>query len=530
MTTDTGADRRCPSSTSPPTTATTSSSSTAPPSASTPRADFLDRDRDPRSSRWTGSSAPAIPTTATVLVGVGGIFSKRMTFPGGGVHPVGRRHAGSACEPGWRRRGLLRGIVTKQLHDLHDDRRRGGRDPHRERGGAIRRYGYGLADQPRTSRARPGRAAARGRGRRSRPTRSRREHGAPGRQGAARAGGADHPRLPCAARVLLAGPAVRPPRVSRRRLAPAVRPAPRRLRQLPAQVGLERARSRVHRCVLDEICAATPHAHASLWRYLLTMDLVRTHRLRHALARRPAARPAAGPAGGAGHGMDHVWARIVDLDRAIPLRAYSAAARVRVRDHRRRLPVERRHLGARPRSRPAVPRPGPPGVPRWHWTSPISAPACSVGRRSRGSPRPAGSAGTRPPSRRSTARSPRRCCRGAREFLTPARAGADRARSVVMPDPACWVLCSRPIRRDAAGAPPGARPARRQTGRGAHRRHRRPGGPDPAEPRTPDAADPGGASRPCRASGTRGPVPPAVAGPRGERRRASRGQSGTPPR
>ena len=58
------------------------------------------------------------PLAHQELVASAAILSKKMTFPGGAVHPV----AGVtwvAVRPGWRRRGLLRSMITEQLHDLH---------------------------------------------------------------------------------------------------------------------------------------------------------------------------------------------------------------------------------------------------------------------------------------------------------------------------------------------------------------------------------------------------------------------------
>jgi len=60
------------------------------------------------------------PDAGNRLVASACILSKQLTFPGGSVHPV----AGVswvAVRPGWRRRGLLRDMMTAQLHDLHVD-------------------------------------------------------------------------------------------------------------------------------------------------------------------------------------------------------------------------------------------------------------------------------------------------------------------------------------------------------------------------------------------------------------------------
>ena len=80
---------------------------------------------------------------------------------------------------------------------------------------------------------------------------------------------------------------------------------------------------------VDEICAATPVAFASLWRFLLDLDLTREISYGQAWVDDPLSAPAARPARRVARtAQDHVWLRIVDLDRAIGLRSYSAPARV----------------------------------------------------------------------------------------------------------------------------------------------------------------------------------------------------------
>ena len=91
--------------------------------------------------RFVGARDPA---AGNELVAQGCIFSKQLTFPGGSVHPV----AGVswvAVRAGWRRRGLLRGVMTAQLHGLHDD----GAEPvailTASEAALYGRYGYGQA-------------------------------------------------------------------------------------------------------------------------------------------------------------------------------------------------------------------------------------------------------------------------------------------------------------------------------------------------------------------------------------------------
>ncbi len=82
--------------------------------------------------------------------------------------------------------------------------------------------------------------------------------------------------------------------------------------------------------LLDEICAATPRAHASLWQYLLAMDLVRAIEYNMYWLDDPLPELLLDVRAANLTSADHIWARIVDLDRAIPQRTYSAGARVRV--------------------------------------------------------------------------------------------------------------------------------------------------------------------------------------------------------
>jgi predicted acetyltransferase len=78
---------------------------------------------------------------------------------------------------------------------------------------------------------------------------------------------------------------------------------------------------------LDEICAATPLARASLWQYLMSMDLVRTVNYRAGWVDDPLRDLLLDPRRMQLTVSDHVWLRIVDLDRAIGLRSYSAPFR-----------------------------------------------------------------------------------------------------------------------------------------------------------------------------------------------------------
>ena len=80
--------------------------------------------------------------------------------------------------------------------------------------------------------------------------------------------------------------------------------------------------------LLDEICAATPIAFASLWRFLLDLDLTREITYNMGWVDDPLLSLLEDPRSVTNTVRDHVWLRLVDLDRAIGLRTYSAPARL----------------------------------------------------------------------------------------------------------------------------------------------------------------------------------------------------------
>ena len=258
------------------------------------------------------------------LVASAAILSKNMAFPGGAVHPV----AGVtwvAVRPGWRRRGLLRSMITEQLHGLHAT----GAEPvailTASEAALYGRYGYGQAiSQARLELL----------------------HGASLRPGTATEAVVE--TRPERARPLA--------RALYERVAPTV---PGNLSRTDAvwnlrtsdhaelRDGASRRRWALHpdgyvcyrvkpgwnqhgpnsQLVLDEICAATPLARASLWQYLMSMDLVRTVNYRAGWVDDPLRDLLLDPRRMQLTVSDHVWLRIVDLDRAIGLRSYSAPFR-----------------------------------------------------------------------------------------------------------------------------------------------------------------------------------------------------------
>ena len=264
------------------------------------------------------------PLAHQELVASAAILSKKMTFPGGALHPV----AGVtwvAVRPGWRRRGLLRSMITEQLHGLHAT----GAEPvailTASEAALYGRYGYGQAiGQARLellhgASLRPGtatEAVVETRPERARPlARALYERVAPTAPGHLSRTDAvwnlrtsDHAELRDGA--------------SRRRWA--LHPDGYVCYRVKAGWTQHGPNSQL---VLDEICAATPLARASLWQYLMSMDLVRTVNYRSGWVDDPLRDLLLDPRRMQLTVSDHVWLRIVDLERTIGLRSYSAPFR-----------------------------------------------------------------------------------------------------------------------------------------------------------------------------------------------------------
>lgn len=75
---------------------------------------------------------------------------------------------------------------------------------------------------------------------------------------------------------------------------------------------------------IDELVAATPEAHASLWREFLDLDLVTTVSSRLAALDDPVTSLLVNPRGVLTDVRDGLWVRLVDLDRALAERRYAA--------------------------------------------------------------------------------------------------------------------------------------------------------------------------------------------------------------
>ncbi len=76
--------------------------------------------------------------------------------------------------------------------------------------------------------------------------------------------------------------------------------------------------------VVEELRSATPQAHAALWRFLLSLDLVRTMRAPTASPDEPLRHLLASPRALRSEPWDALWVRLVDVGRALAARRYPA--------------------------------------------------------------------------------------------------------------------------------------------------------------------------------------------------------------
>jgi predicted acetyltransferase len=265
------------------------------------------------------------PAADDLLVAVACILTKPLTFPGGAVHPTaGVSWVG--VRPGWRRRGLLRALITRQLHDLHDSGGEAIAILTASEAGLYGRFGYGRAID------------------RCRFTLT---HRAAFRPDVQLDNVVDTPSAQ-------ANPIVR---------ALYERVAPTRPGHLGRHDGIWSSRFSDHEIVrsgrsnvrfglhpdgyvayrvkpdwndrgpnyaiqVEEICAATARAAASLWRFVLDLDLAREIVYNRGWIDDPLSTLLLDPRTASVSVHDHIWLRIVDLDRAIPLRTYSSPTRV----------------------------------------------------------------------------------------------------------------------------------------------------------------------------------------------------------
>lgn len=255
------------------------------------------------------------------LVGGGGVLTRDMTLPGAGPTPVAAVTAVGVA-PDQRRRGGLRTLMRIQLHDLHE----AGGEPvaalWASEGGIYGRFGYAVA-------ARRARLA-----------------------------------VSCSAKYRAGVPTGRVRLLDAKVAAPVLhqvyaRVAPRRVGWISRPESGWRAwlhdpehdrhgTSAYRFAVVDdgyvvfrvkaggddrgprfevrvhELVAATPHAHATLWRFLLDLDFG-TEVVHHNVAvDDPLPLLLANPRAAVATVSDCLWVRLVDVDRALPARRYAA--------------------------------------------------------------------------------------------------------------------------------------------------------------------------------------------------------------
>lgn len=291
-----------------------------------PPADFLDGIARPMlaGGRLTGVRDPEADD---VLVGSAAVLPKAMTFPGGRPHPVAAVTF-VAVRAGWRRRGILSALMRDQLHGLHEASAEPVAILTASEGVIYGRYGYGRAIDAAELRVPHGAAFAP-----SVPVEPVRECApevAAGRVRAlwdrvapatpghlSRTDGTWHARF-AEHEFLRRG-------LSERRWA-AHADGVVGYRVRPSWVD----RDRTWVVVVTDLIAATPIAHASLWRFVLDLDL--TARVEYPLGWRddPLQDLLADRRSLTLTPHDHVWLRIVDLDRTVPLRSYPIETTVQV--------------------------------------------------------------------------------------------------------------------------------------------------------------------------------------------------------
>ncbi len=292
-----------------------------------PDDDFLDTVALPTYDmrRFTGVFDPELDGT---LVGIGGIQSRDLTLPGRRTTPVAAV-TWVAVRPDQQRRGILRQVMTHQLHGLRGDAAEPIAILTASEAAIYGRFGYGNAESrlrlsiSAPAALKPGVAVDRmwEVGRDDAITAMKPLYAA---NQPTRTGFLSRSDLDWESRFS------EHPKVARGR-------SPRRFALHPngyaAYHIIENWNERGpdHTLEVEEICGSTPLAWASIWNFLLHYPMVRTVKYPMAWADDPLQDLLADPRALSMQQTDHVWVRLVDLARAIPLRTYAAPARVVVR-------------------------------------------------------------------------------------------------------------------------------------------------------------------------------------------------------
>jgi predicted acetyltransferase len=258
------------------------------------------------------------------LVGGGTLLRRRMTLPGGRRHPVAAVSA-IAVAPDQRRRGALSAIMRAELHGQHEEGGDSFAALYASEGTIYGRFGYGLASY-KAELSIPRGAAFHSTvdNDSARIREMERESALPlmtdiyDRVAATQPGWIDRNKESWAARLYENIDGLRAKNTTRWRYA--MHPDGYALYNAQEAWGDRKPEGVVQ---VREIVARTPHAYAALWRYVLSIDLTCTVEIEtsaddpilHMLA----------DVGDAYHSVgDGLWVRVIDVDRALPLRQYSA--------------------------------------------------------------------------------------------------------------------------------------------------------------------------------------------------------------
>lgn len=262
------------------------------------------------------------------LVSLAAILDKDLTLPGARTAPVAAV-TWVGVQPGEQGRGLLTDLMRHQLHGLHDEGREAIALLTASESGLYGRFGYGMAAAKAETTVRHGLAFRPGV--RTEPVRE------VDRETALPLLRAVHERV----RTHRTGYLSRDETTwnalfhdlpsQRRGGAGSLRFAVHPDGVLAFRLAMDFAPTGPnHTLQVHELCAATPIATASLWRHALDRAMVRQvqhHRhgpdevLQDLLLDRRAAQHLI---------QDHLWLRVVDVERAVPLRSYRANATVQV--------------------------------------------------------------------------------------------------------------------------------------------------------------------------------------------------------
>ncbi len=261
------------------------------------------------------------------LIGLAVILDKNLTFPGGVASPAAAV-TWVGVRPGAQRRGVLRSLMTHQLHGLHHEQREPVAILTASEAGIYGRFGYGMA-----------------------------AHGA---EVTVPAGGAFRPGItveqvrevdrnaawPTVMAVYQRVSATRTGYLSRDQRTwdalysdlESIRRGAGSLRFAIHPDGFVAFRMRMnfnergpnYTLSVHELCAATPAATAALWHHLLNRALVREVNHGRFGTDEVLKELLVDPRAVISRWTDHLWLRIVDLERTIPLRRYSSRATIRV--------------------------------------------------------------------------------------------------------------------------------------------------------------------------------------------------------